>query len=558
MYILGVNATMNDSSVCLIKDGKPVVAIEEERLTRYKFEKLRPTRAITHCLKTGGISLEEVDYIGYTWQPWPYIWAETAMRLKRLPKKPLESMYSMVQMSYVAASHLSDIRYFKEITGKKPIILNHHMCHLASSFLASPFERAAILSIDNRGEKATTVMALGEGNNIKILKEINIPHSLGKVYSGITYHLGFRPDKDEYQVMGLASYGKPTFYDAFKKVVLFDSNGGYKIDGSYCNYDLEGRPTPKLADIIGPARKYGEPITQQHMDIAASLQKVHEEAVLDLVSHLHKLTGEDNLCLAGGVCYNSVANGRIELESKFKNFYLPPCVGDSGTSVGSALYIYNSVLGKSRSYVLDSASLGPGYTDDEIKQALDICKVKYRKEKNIAKATAKLLSDGNIMGWFQGKMEFGPRALGNRSILADPRRAEMKDMVNKYVKRRQEFRPFAPSTLEEDMDAYFDAKHNSPFMTSVCPVKPEYRDKIPAVTHFDGTARIQTVSKKTNPRYWEMIDEFKKITGVGVVLNTSFNVRDEPIVCSPLDALGCFFSSGMDYLAIGDYLVMKK
>lgn len=558
MYILGVNATMNDSSVCLIKDGKVVFAIEEERLTRYKFEKMRPNRSITHALKLAGITIKDVDYIGYTWKPWLYLGAETAMRLKHLPSRPMESLYALTQMGFIVASHLNDIRYFKEVNGKKPIVLNHHLCHMASSFLVSPFKRAAILSVDNRGEKATTIMAMGEGSNIKTLKTINIPHSLGKLYSGLTYHLGFRPDKDEYKVMGLASYGKPTYYDTFKKVISLEPDGGFRIDGSYCNYDLEGRPTRKLIELIGPARYYGQPVEQRHMDIAASLQKVHEEAIMHLVSHLYKLTGAENLCLSGGVCYNSVANGRIEYNSQFKNFYTPPYVGDSGTAFGAAFYIYNSILGKERVEQVDGAYFGPSYTDDEIQGYLDICKVKYKKYPDITKIAAKLLSEGNILGWFQGSMEFGPRALGSRSILADPRRAEMKDLVNKYVKRREEFRPFAPSVLEEEMDEYFDARVLSPFMTSVCSVHEEKRDKIPAVTHFDGTARIQTVSRKTNPVYWDMINEFKKITGVPVVLNTSFNVRDEPIVCSPLDALGCFFSSGMDYLAIGSFIVSKK
>ncbi len=558
MYILGVNATMNDSAVCLLKDGKVVVAIEEERLTRNKFEKMLPKRAITHCLKMAGITLKDVERVGYTWQPGLYLRAETVMRLKRMFSRPLESAYALVEMQYILASHYNDLRYFKAATGKKPLTINHHMCHMASSFLASPFERAAILSVDNRGEKATTVMALGEGKKIRVLKEINIPHSLGKVYSGITYHLGFRPDKDEYKVMGLASYGKPVFYDVFKKVVRLEADGGFTVDGGYCNYDLEGRPTAQLAALLGPARVYGEPVTQMHMDIAASLQKVHEETVLHLADHLYKLTKEENLCLSGGVCYNSVANGRIEQESNFKNFYTPPYVGDSGTAFGAAFYAYNNVLGNKRVEVVDRAYFGPSYTDDEIQEYLDICKVKYEKHPDITKPAAKLLAEGNILGWFQGAMEFGPRALGCRSIIADPRRSEMKDLVNKYVKRREEFRPFAPSVLSEDMTDFFDTDIPSPFMTSVCSVHEDKRDKIPAVTHFDGTARIQTVYKDTNPVYWNMIDEFKKITGVPVVLNTSFNVRDEPIVCSPLDAIACFCSSGMDYLAIGNFIVSKK
>jgi carbamoyltransferase len=557
VYILGINATTHDPAVCLLKDGQVVYAIEEERLSRYKFATLRPKQAISKCMALEGISWRDIAYVGYTWRPWRYFWDETLWRLGRLFKRPAASIYSLVQMEYFFTSHMHDIWWIKQQLGKKPLVIDHHLCHCAGTFLASPFERSAILSIDNRGEGSTTMFARGEGKKIKVLKQIHIQHSLGKFYSGMTYHLGFRPEHDEYKVMGLASYGEPEYYDVFKKLINFNSDGSFKLDTELCNVDLDGRPTKKLIDIIGPVRDRWDSITQKHMNVASSLQKVLEESVLKLAEHLYRLTKADNLCLTGGVAYNSVANGKLEMEGPFKNIFIPSCVGDAGASIGSVLYIYNSVLGKPRSYVWESASMGLEYSDEEIKQALDTCKVKYHKEQNIAQTTAKLLAEGNIMGWFQGRMEFGPRALGNRSILADPRRAEMKDLVNKYVKRREEFRPFAPSVLEEDRTTYFEAKYDSPFMTSVCPVKPEYRDKIPAVTHFDGTARIQTVSKKTNPRYWEMINEFRKITGIGVVLNTSFNVRDEPIVCSPLDALGCFYSSGMDYLAIGDYLVQK-
>ncbi len=558
MYILGINATTHDPAVCLLKDGKVVFAIEEERLSRYKFSSLRPKLAMQKALELEGIGWKDIDYVGYTWRPWRYFVDETRWRLGRMLRRPAASIYSLVQMGHIFTSHMHDIWYIEQLTGKKPLVLDHHMCHCASTFLASPFEDAAILSIDNRGEGVTTVFAHGKGGKIEVLKRVRIQHSLGKVYSGLTYHLGFRPELDEYKVMGLASYGEPEYYDVFKKLIRLNSDGSFKIDTKLCNVDLDGRPTKRLIDIIGPVRDRWDPITQKHMNIASSLQKVLEEAVLHLAKHLYRMTKADSLCLTGGVAYNSVANGRLESEGPFGNIFIPSCVGDAGASIGSTLYIYNTILGKPREYVMDSASLGLSYTNEEIKQALDTCKVKYRKEENIARTTARLLSEGNIFGWFQGKMEFGPRALGNRSILADPRRAQMKDLVNKYVKRREEFRPFAPSVLEEDREVYFEAKHNCPFMTSVCPVKPEYRDKIPAVTHFDGTARIQTVSKKTNPRYWEMISELKKITGIGVVLNTSFNVRDEPIVCSPLDAVGCFYSSGMDYMAIGDYLVLKQ
>ncbi len=554
---MGVNATMHDPAACLVKDGQLLWGIEEERLTRYKFEKGRPKRAIEKCLDLENIGLGSVDYIGYTWRPWVYLFYETAYRLSRILKKPVESIYGLVQAQYITQMHLHDLWYFRKVCQRNVVVLDHHMAHAAATFFGSPFERAAILGVDNRGEAVTTMLSVGEGNNIRPLKRIRIQHSLGKFYSGMTYHLGFRAEHDEYKVMGLASYGQPKYYDILKRAIRFDNNGGFKLDYSLCNVDLDGRPTDKLIASIGPKRDRREKITQQHMDLAASLQKVTEEAVLYLADYLHKISGEENLCLTGGVAYNSVANGRIERESRFRNFYTPPCVGDSGAAIGTAMYIHHVILNRCRMAPLDNAYLGLQYDDGAILACLETCKVRFKKCDNIAKTTAKLLADGNIMGWFQGKMEFGPRALGARSILADPRRAEMKDLVNKYVKRREEFRPFAPSVLEESVYELFDAPCLSPFMTSVCNVHEDKRKLMPAVTHFDGTARIQTVSRKTNPIYWEMINEFKNITGVPVVLNTSFNVRDEPIVCSPLDAIACFCSSGMDYLAIGNYLVAK-
>ncbi len=554
---MGVNATMHDPAACIFKGGDLICAIEEERLTRYKFEKQMPHRAINKCLDLEKIDISDVDFIGYTWKPWEYFFKEALFRMSRMLKKPVSSIYGLVQAQYIAQSHLHDLWHFKRVAKRKAIVVDHHMAHAAAAFYGSPFERAAILGIDNRGEGVTTMLSIGEKNRIRPVKKIYIQHSLGKFYSGMTYHLGFRPENDEYKVMGLASYGKPTFYDILKKALILEPNGGFRIDYTMCDIDLDGRPTKKLIADIGPKRERGEEVTQHHMDLAASLQKVHEEAVLHLTDYLHRVSGEENICLTGGVAYNSVANGRIESESKFKNVYTPPCVGDSGAAIGAGLYIYHHLLDRPRKTVLDNAYFGTSYNDDEILAFLKTCKVRFRKEENIAKTTAKLLSEGNIMGWFQGKMEFGPRALGGRSILADPRRAEMKDLVNKYVKRREEFRPFAPSVLEEEVYNFFDAPCLSPFMTSVCNVHKDKRELIPAVTHFDGTARIQSVSKKTNPIYWDMINEFKTLTDIPVVLNTSFNVRDEPVVCSPLDAVACFYSSGMDYLAIGSYLVAK-
>jgi len=557
VYILGVNATMHDPAACIFKGGDLLYAIEEERLTRYKFEKQMPKRAIDKCLDLQNIELADVDFVAYTWRPWKYLFAETLFRLSRLLKKPVASVYGLVHAQYIAQSHMHDLWYFKKFAKRKAVVVDHHMAHAAAAFYGSPFERAAILGIDNRGEGVTTMLSVGDKNSIRPIKKIMIQHSLGKFYSGMTYHLGFRPENDEYKVMGLASYGKPKYYDILKKALILEPNGGFRLDYSLCDIDLDGRPTPKLIAEIGPKRERKDKVTEHHMNLAASLQKVHEEAVMHLTEYMHSVTGEENICLTGGVAYNSVANGKIESESSFKNVYTPPCVGDSGAAIGAALYVYHHMLDRSRNTVLDNAYFGLSFDDETILAFLETCKVRFRKEENIAKTTAKLLAEGNIMGWFQGKMEFGPRALGGRSILADPRRAEMKDLVNKYVKRREEFRPFAPSVIEEEVYNFFDAPCLSPFMTSVCSVHESKRELIPAVTHFDGTARIQTVSRKTNAIYWEMIKEFQNITKVPIVLNTSFNVRDEPIVCSPLDAIACFYSSGMDYLAIGSYLVSK-
>lgn len=559
MYILGINATANDSAACLIRDGQILSAIEEKRLTRYKFQKFRPTLAIEKCLEMEGIGLADLDYISYSWKPWLYLRAETLWRLSRSLKHPVKSGYGLVQMIHIATSHLHDLWYYQQKAGSRPLDIEHHLCHTASSFFLSPFERAAIISIDNRGEDVTTLFAVGKGTDIQILKRIRIQHSLGKLYSGITFHLGFRAEYDEYKVMGLAPYGTPRYYNELKRMIEFRPNGGFALDTNLCDVDLDGRPTPKMFDLIGPPRQKGDPITQHHMDIATSLQKLHEEAVLHLVEHLYKLTGEENLCLTGGVSYNSVANGVIERESKFKNFYTPFCVGDSGAAIGGPLYIYHTLLKKPRtpSETHTTPYLGPGYTNEEIKQTLDACGLTYTHHKNIARKGAELIDSGKIIGWFQGRMEFGPRALGHRSIVADARRAEMKDKVNISVKRREEFRPFAPSVLEEHQGEMFESDLHSPYMTSVCQVKKGKGEIIPAVTHVDNTARIQTVNKKASPKYWELINEFRKITGVPVVLNTSFNVRDEPIVCSPAEAIACFYSCGIDALIMGDYCIEK-
>jgi carbamoyltransferase len=450
--------------------------------------------------------------------------------------------------------------------------VEHHKAHMASCFMVSDFDRAAILSIDGFGDFISTMWGLGEGIKMQVLGEIEFPHSMGCVYTATTQYLGFPHYGDEGKVMGLAPYGKPRFLDQFRNIVTTEKDGRFKLNLDYFLHHSEGvemtwdegSPTvgrifsDKFIEAFGPAREKGGPLGSHHEDIAASLQARLEEVSFHVLKHLHQQTGSDRLCLSGGVAFNSVMNGKILLHTPFKQIYAQPAAGDAGTAIGVCYYLHNLELNQPRSFVMDHAYTGPGYENGEIEAAVRASGMPHTRLQSecVTSTAAQAIADGQIVGWFQGRMEFGPRALGNRSIVVDPRRSEMKDILNARIKKREPFRPFAPSILEDRVSEYFEQSHPAPSMLMVYQVKPDKRAQIPAVTHVDGSGRLQTVSRNTNARYYDLIRDFDRITGVPVVLNTSFN-EDEPIVCTPQDALNCFQRTRMDKLFLGDFLVER-
>lgn len=567
MYILGISGQAHDAAAALLKNGRLVAAAEEERFTRIKHIGIDqagglPFKAINFCLKEAGITPADINHIGYFLKPELLFKKFALFRLKKFFKDPKASLYYGV--GYIGDARL----IFKTLKLLKKTFPNsqvhkiyHHEAHAASTFFPSPFEKAAIMVIDGYGEWTATSLGIGKENKIRLIHEIKFPHSLGILYSMVTHYLGFENNSDEYKVMGLASYGKPEFKKEFDDIIKLKDNGLYKINEKYFNPGMRGPNylSQKFMDIFGSPRKKNDPITDKHKNIAASLQRKLEEVIFHMADFFHKETGIENLCLAGGVALNCTMNGKLWARGPFKNIFIQPAAGDPGTAIGCALYINHQILNNPRSFIMEHAYCGPEFSNDEIKKILDITKQKYEYLKNdeLIKEVANLITKGKIIGWFQGKMEWGPRALGNRSILADPTIPSMKDEINYYVKHREEFRPFAPCTTEEDASKYFYIKDPSPFMLFTAPVKEEYRDRLPAITHIDGTARVQTVTQKSNPQLYYLLKEFEKIKGIPVLLNTSFNVAGEPIVCSPQDALRCFISCGIDILVIGNFIITK-
>ena len=444
--------------------------------------------------------------------------------------------------------------------------IEHHLAHAASSFFCSPFQESAILTTDGVGEWQTTTTGIAKGQEITLGKEIIFPHSLGLIYSTVTAYLGFSVNNAEYKVMGLAAYGKPVYYDNFLKLVDIKEDGSYSLDMSYFDYTHKMRmPSRKFIELFGRPRGKNDPMEQRHKDMAASLQKLTEDVLFRILNSLHKETGMDNLCMAGGVALNSVANGKILSKTPFKDIFIQPAAGDGGTAVGAAFYAYNSILGKKREYVMRDAYLGPGYSTQEIRQFLDREKVNYSSfdtDEQLVKTAAKLIAEGNVLGWFQGRMEFGPRALGARSILSDATNPEMQDILNLKVKHREKFRPFAPAVCEDDAIKYFECDEPVPaptdFMLMVYPIRPQFRQKLPAVTHVDGSGRLQSVRREQNRLYYDVIKAFGKLKWMPIIINTSFNIRGEPIVCTPEDAYRCMMGTGIDYLFIDRFLVARK
>lgn len=567
MYILGLT-TLGDSAAALIKDGQLVAAVEEERFSRKKHHAGFPYQAIEFCLKQAGITLAEVEHVGHYWKPW--ILRHKAMQALKsglispaMFKARADRGVAQVSESYLGMfKHPKRLREHFGPSNFKFHYIEHHQSHAASAFFVSPFESAAILTWDGTGEDTTTLFCKGKDNKIEVLKRIKLPHSLGQFYSAVTNYIGFDMFAgDEWKVMGLAAYGEPKYYDFFReKVLTTNGNGDFKFDIKVLDHHLAKHYqfSDAVVNELGPARKPGEELTEHHWNIASSAQKALEDTAIHLVKAIHTMTGEENLCMAGGVAFNSVMNGRIFHETPFKRFYVQPAAGDAGCSLGSAYYVWNQILGRPRSFVMDHAYWGPGFTNEECRSALDEAGLSYETldDEELLPKVAAMVADGAIIGWFNGRMELGPRALGARSFIADPRRRDMREILNHKVKLREWFRPLAPSMLKEHGNEVFGVEHNDPFMITVISVADDYKDKISAVVHVDGTARPQMVDRNTNPRYWRLIDEFRKITGIPILLNTSFNVQ-EPIVCTPQNAINTFKNANFDAIVLENNLVVR-
>ncbi|MBX2837640.1 MAG: carbamoyltransferase [Gammaproteobacteria bacterium] len=561
MIILGLNYYFHDSSACIIVDGKLVVALEEERFTRIKHTREFPERSVQMCLQVAGLRADQIDHIAVSIKPTHKWLTKVGYALKKPHKASPFIKHELINGYFKQ-------RRFKQWLadtwpGKtKPDVsfIEHHVTHAAGSFLVSPYEEAAIMAIDGSGEWACAWLGHGQGNNVRCLNQSFFPHSLGSVYEAVTEFCGFRPNYDEGKTMGLAPLGDANhFVDKARQCVKVNDKGEIKVDLRYFSYQYWGyrRCSQLFYDTFGTPRGKDDSFEAHHQDVAAAFQQVLEECALKMAAVLRKKTTAKHLVIAGGVALNSVMNGRLLREAGFDDVYIMPAAGDNGTSIGAAFTLYNAQLGHPRKHVHDNPFVGNSYTKDEIEAILIGSKLSYITSKNIATDTASLLEKGNIIGWFQGAMEIGPRALGARSILANPAFPDMKDKINKEVKFREAYRPFAPSATVEGTAEFFDIQVEAPFMLKVCQVKPEKQSVIPAVTHVDGSARLQTVKRNTNPLYHLMISELGKRTGVPVVLNTSFNIQGEPVVESPRDAIRCFFSTGLDYLCIGPFIVGK-
>jgi carbamoyltransferase len=571
MYTLGINAAFHDSSACIVQDGQLLAAAEEERFTHIKHGKRPvpfstyelPFHAIDYCLSVAGIHLDQVDQIGYSFNPHLLLKHHSPDSEITLPLQPglytkskeWYSEWDPLFLSFIVNAprqladgyphHLQKRFAGAEVPPEKWHFVDHHLAHASSAFLPSPFQEAAVLTVDGRGEHATTSYYVGEQNKLSLLSEVRMPYSLGLLYESITSHLGFLHSSDEYKVMALASYGKPTYINEFRSVIHPGKDGSFTID----DFNAE--------QLLGPARKRHEPFTQKHFNIAHSLQKVLEETVLELVQWFHNTTQQTNLCMAGGVALNCVLNAVIRDKGPFKNIWVQPAAGDAGTSLGAALWLDTVKSNEpDNRFYMDHAYWGPEFSDEEVEKFLQWTKVPYKKLTNVAREAAEILAQDKVIGWYQGRMEFGPRALGSRSILASPINASMQARLND-IKDREDFRPVAPVVIQEDAAEWFDNASYSPFMLFVYNVKPDKADKIPAVRHVDGTARIQTVNRRQHPLYYDLLTEFKKLTGVPVLVNTSFNTRGEPIVCTPRDAIECFWTSPFDALVINSFLLEK-
>lgn len=575
MYILGINAYHGGASACLIRDGILIAAAEEERFSRVKYWAGFPVQAIQYVLREGGITPYDLDHIGISRDPKANLLQAALFAFQKRPSLALvrDRLSNTMKVGTLKNEFIQHVGVKADDLKARFHNVEHHRAHMASAFFVSPYTDAAILSVDGAGDFVTTMWGTGRDHEIRVAEQINFPHSLGIFYNALTQWLGFPKYGDEGKVMGLAPYGEPKFMDEMRRVVRLQRDGLFELDLDYFVHHAEGaamtwaggEPTigtlfsQKLVDLLGEPRIPRSEITQHHMDVAASMQAMLEEAELALVRRLQQETGKTVLCMAGGVALNSAFNGKILPSTGFEHIFIQPAAGDAGTSLGVCYYIYHQVLGQPRTFEMVNAYTGPQFSSSQIQQVLDAQGLRYETldETALVRRAAEIVAGGDVLGWFQGRMEWGPRALGNRSIIADPRRDDMKDILNARIKHREKFRPFAPSVLLEATGDYFDQSYPDPFMLKVYGVLPEKQSEIPAVTHVDGTGRLQTVDRTAAPLYWELIHAFGELTGTPVVLNTSFN-ENEPIVCTPEEAVDCFLRTKMDALGIGSFLLTKK
>jgi carbamoyltransferase len=592
VYILGISAYYHDSAACLVRDGEVLAAAQEERFTRRKHDHRYPSSAVEFCLRRAGITAKELDYVAFYDKP--------LLKFERLLETYIDYAPRGLRSFLMAMPlWLREKLWIREQISKdagfdgKVLFTEHHESHAASAFFPSPFESAAVLTVDGVGEWATSSYGYGRGNELHLLKELHFPHSLGLLYSAFTYYTGFKVNSGEYKVMGLAPYGEPRYAKLIlDELIDLRDDGSLRLNMKYFDFAAGLTMTNGAFDRLfgGPPRGAETELTQREMDLARSVQEVTEEAMLRMARHAHKETGERNLCLAGGVALNCVGNGRILREGPFERVWVQPAAGDAGGSLGAALSVWHQYLGNGRRVEeitrggradgMSGSYLGPEFSDDEIEEFLLTSGARYRRVERaeLAETVARLLADEKVVGWFQGRMEFGPRALGARSILGDPRSPRMQSQMNLKIKFRESFRPFAPSVLRERVADYFELDCDSPYMLLVAPVRESLRREmtedeekrfgieklnvprstIPAVTHVDYSARVQTVRREENPLYYELLREFERRTGCAVLVNTSFNVRGEPIVCAPREAYACFMRTEMDCLVMGSYLLLKS
>lgn len=579
MLILGLNAFHGDSSACIIKDGQLIAAVEEERLRRIKHWAGFPSEAIRYCLKEAGAELSDLDVVAFNQNNKSNLLRKVRYTLGTRPSASFVLDRVRNRKARASIGELLE-QNFPESTFKgtlKPV--DHHLAHMSSAFHVSPFEEATVVSVDGFGDFASGGWGYGKGTNIDVEGQVYFPNSLGIFYSALTQYLGFPHYGDEYKVMGLAPYGQPRFLPQMRKIVKIDSNGLYSLDLAYFNHHTEGVAyswdggipavgtlfTPALEELLGPSRSPNDALEQKHRDIARSVQAMYEEAFFALITPLQERHGCDTITLAGGCAMNSVANGKIRRQTKYDRVYIQSAAGDAGGAIGAAFQTWHDAGGQ-RTFEMKHANWGPHYSHDYIERLLtdkkqeleeEGCAVEHvSDEEKLCRLAAEAMARGDVVGWFQGRLEWGPRALGNRSIICDPRRADMKNILNAKIKKRESFRPFAPSVLEEHVSDWFEEDDAVPFMMQVFQIREERRPDIPAVTHVDGSGRLQTVSSQTNPRYHRLISSFKYLTGIPMVLNTSFN-ENEPVVCKPDEALSCFLRTKMDFLILENFIISR-